>query len=455
MAKTKTTDNQGSLEDFTWDAGGKASKDFFGVAGSGATEEPPVTAEEVIKNMMGDDDEDEVVTKIEDEDKDKKKDTKKKKKEEVEEAEEEEEVEFFADPNKPKKKETKKEEEDEEEVEEEEEDETDEDDEDEDKSPKEKKDKVKPGDKSKSKPDPDKQTDGQFFYTQASELIERGIFQHAKLPEGKEELEEEEYFDLQDQEVEGRVQETFEAFAEEMDNDGKDFIKFKKNGGRTIDFLNVYVNSPLPDFGDQEFNPKNEAHRKEVIESYLTLVDDLDADEIKDRLLWMKEQGKDQVYAEKYYDKLVAIDAKQKAAVLEKQETEAKKKAESAKEYVKTVSTALNKINKVGNFKITNEDKKKLETFITKPTVKVGKNKFIPAFNSKLGEIIGAKTPEAQQKLILLAKLLNDDFDLKDLEVSAETKVTRKAKSKLRDAKNGVKPSSSGSYTTKSLSDFF
>lgn len=445
MSKDKQTQDS-SLENFTWDNAG--SGDFFGVPGSGVSDKEKATSmEEVIKQVTEDDDEDEGVTKIEDKSKTKtkKEEVKPKVKAKKEDKEEDEEEDEEDDEKEPTFFEEEKEEED------------DEDEEEEDEKPKEKKEKIKKEEgkeKTKKKPEVE-ETDGKFYLTLASELKEKGVFQNIELEEGKEELTEEEFFALQDEEVESRVNETFEAFAEEMDDDGKDFIKFKKNGGRTADFTAIYVNSPVPDFGDKDFDPSSESHRKIVIETYLTLVEKMDDEELSDRLEWLKENGKDKAFSEKYYNKLVEIDTAQKAALLEKQEGIAKKREENSKKFVKVISEALNKVENVGKFRITKEDKKKLVELITKPTVKVGKNQYIPSFNSKLGSILKADTPEAINKLILLAKLVENDFDIKDVVTKVESEVVTKVKSKLRDSKNGVKPSSSGQYEKKTLSDFF
>jgi hypothetical protein len=56
----------------------------------------------------------------------------------------------------------------------------------------------------------------------------------------------------------------------------------------------------------------------------------------------------------------------------------------------------------------------------------------------------------------LLAKLVESDFDTKDLVTKVESEVVSKVKSNLKNIKNGVKPSSSGQHNNKkSLSDFF
>lgn len=306
----------------------------------------------------------------------------------------------------------------------------------------------------KPKEEEEEVSDGKFFFTQAKEMIEKGKFHHVKLPEGKEELTDDEYFDLQDEEIEGRVTETFEAFFEELDEEGVDFLKFKRDGGRSADFISIYGNSPVPDF-EGGYNAEDEGHRQEVIESYLFLVDKMDAEEVKDRLEWLKENGKEKAYADKYYNKLVEIDTAQKTALLQGQAAAAKKKEAETKKFNTALYELLDKTEQVGQIKITKEDKKKLGNLITKPSVRVGKNKYVPEFHHKLGQILKGETPEAKQTLLLLAKLVDNNFDFTDIAVKAETKVAQKVKSKLRDSKNGVKPSSSGNYTKRSLSDFF
>jgi len=91
--------------------------------------------------------------------------------------------------------------------------------------------------------------------------------------------------------------------------------------------------------------------------------------------------------------------------------------------------------------------------FITKPTVKVGKNKYITEFQAELGEIFKGEG-ENKKKLLLLAKLVKSQFDVKDLIEETKTKVVKDAKSKLQQSRTGVRPSTSGGNNKKSLSDF-
>jgi hypothetical protein len=291
--------------------------------------------------------------------------------------------------------------------------------------------------------------DSKFYSTLASELKEKGIFQNVELKEG-EEIDEDKFFELQDAEIESRVEETFEAFFEELDEDAKAFLKFKKSGGNTQDFFQVYRESLSLDNIDLE----SEESQELVLKHYLSTMDSMDDEEISDRLEWLKENGKKKAYAKKYMNKLQELDRQKKEAISKSIEAQSKQREEGAKKFNQDLQSELEKTEAVGSFNFSKVNKKELLDFMVKPSVKIGKNKYITHFQAELGNIFKAEG-EDKKKLLLLAKLVKSNFDVKDLIEETKTKVVKEAKSKLQQAKSGVKPSTSGGYTKKSISDYF
>lgn len=291
--------------------------------------------------------------------------------------------------------------------------------------------------------------DAKFYSTLTSELKERGIFQNVELEEG-EEIDEDKFFELHESEVEARVEETFQSFAEEMDDEGKDFIKFKRNGGKTSDFLQVYGNTLSIEGLDLE----KEEDQDLIIKQYSSLIEGMDNEEISDRIEWLKESNKKKSFAEKYMIKLKSIDEKRKADLMARSETLAQNRKKDLEKFHQSLNTELQKTEKVGNFDFQKVDKKNLIDYITKPSVKVGKNKYISKFQAEIGEIFKAEG-EQKKKLLLLAKLVMSDFDVKDIIEQTKTETVKKAKSKLQSARTNVKASSSGNSTRKSLYDYF
>lgn len=292
------------------------------------------------------------------------------------------------------------------------------------------------------------ETKDTFYSTLASEMKDKGVFQNIDIPE--EDIDEEKFFELQDAEIEARVNETFEGFMEEMDDDAKAFIIFKKNGGRTKDFFDIYSNQ----VSLGEVDIEDEDNQDKIISHYLRVVDRMDSDEITDRLEWLKDNGKKKSYAEKYKLKLDKIDETNKANAVKVAEESKEKLEKNNEKFRAELSTVLEKTEEIKDFKFTKEDKKDLVNYITKPSVKVGKNNFITPFMADLGQMFKGEG-DKKGDLLLLAKLIKSNFDVKDIVSKTKTKVIQEAKSKLQSAKQGVKPSSSGLHTNKPLADFF
>ena len=342
--------------------------------------------------------------------------------------------------DKPKKEEAKKEEEDVKFFE---------DDEEED-APKDKKeDKTKVKDKKEEgAAEPEDKDDKDFYTTLAKELKENNVFSSIELPEG--DITYEDFINLQDAEVEARVDEAFEAFFEEMDEDGKEFLKFKKNGGKSSDFIKVIGNGLDID----KFDADNIKQQEAIVEFYL-LNDGKDEEEIETQLDYLKTSGKLAKMSEKYFNTIKKVEKENKEKLIKYQEESAKKKEKDIKEFNARIKSVITSTDKVGAFPISKADHKLLTDFITSPTIKVGKNSFIPQFNASLGKILNPKTDADVKKLILLGKLLKNDFDISDVVLTKNTEQTQQVRSALKEARTGIKQIRSSDTKTKSLADYF
>lgn len=292
--------------------------------------------------------------------------------------------------------------------------------------------------------------DSTFYKTLVDEMKEKGIFQNIELKDD-EEITEEKFIELQDAEIEARVDETFEAFFEELDEDGKAFLKFKKDGGSTEDFLANYGAT----LNLETLDDSDAAQRDYVITQYLSTVEKLEGEDLTDRLAWLKEQGKDKTYANKYFKLMKDADDARRETLLTSQKEAKDKREAGIKEFNETIAATAKKTDKVGEFSFTAQEQKELTGYITKPTKKVGANKYVPEFQAAIGNIFAAKTEESRQKLLLLAKLIKSDFNIEAVKVKAGTQAAAKVKTVLKDAKAGVNAKTAGSYQPKALGDFF
>ena len=423
---SETETEEGSLGDFSF----SDENEFFGV------KPDTLGSEKVMKQVkaarVGDnieDDDDGVPTNLDEE---KEKDKKKaKKKEEVDDEDDDNEDTTFFEEEKPKAKEKEA-------------------------KPVEKKEKAKETVKEKEEEEEetveekvDDEDSTEFYTTLAEELKEKGIFSNIELPKNTK-ITEDQFFELQDQEIEARLDETFEAFFKEMDDEGRDFLKFKRTGGDTRTFITQYAST----LDLNEFDDENPDQVDKVIDHYLKVYEKLDKEDFEDRKKYIIDSGKQKATAARYFKTIQKDDKERKEAIIKIQEQSFNAAEERRKEFNNSIKELLADTQEIGAFTFTKTDQKELDGYITKPTIKVGKNKYIPAFQNDLAKVLRAVKKEDKEDLILLAKLLKSKFDVKDIAVQAKTAVAKKVKSKLEDAKKGTKLSTSGAYTRKALADY-
>lgn len=287
--------------------------------------------------------------------------------------------------------------------------------------------------------------EGNIYKDVYKDLKEHGIFKHVEIEED-EELDADRLFEIQQEEYEAEVSERLKAWAtEELDEDAKAFIKFKREGGNTADFFNVYKSSsdvPTGEIDDEEY-------QDDVIR-YQLKEEGWDKDEIEDRIAYLTEAGRKQKVAEKYNKKIQQKEAQKKQSLLKQAEQQKQTAKEQEDAFKVNVKNTLDSVEEVNGFKITPQDKNKILNFLTKKEHKISDTRAITGFQKRLAEVF-----QDTNKMILLAKLVESDFDMSDFEKQITTKKTKQVKSNLEQRK-GMRPSNSGSSLKgSSLADLF
>ena len=253
------------------------------------------------------------------------------------------------------------------------------------------------------------------------------------------------FIELQEEEIEARLDETIQAFMEELDEDGKAFLKFKKEGGNTQDFFKIY--SEISEVPTPEYN--NEKSQEKFLRYYYSNYEDLDDDDIDDKIDWLKESGKLSKYAQKLHEQIEEDNEKTKQETVEKQKRLAIHQEEQRKQLVKDLKQTIDSSSEIKSWSITQRDKKELHGYMTKPAVKVGNNQFLTQFQNDLQTAFKDKS-----KMILLAKILSSDFDVSDIKEKAKTEVIKETRQKINNQKLNPVTSTKGSRN-KGLADFF
>lgn len=272
-----------------------------------------------------------------------------------------------------------------------------------------------------------------FYKTLTSELKEKGIFSNVEV-EDDEEVDEDRFFELQEEEVEARAEDLVKGLIVELKEDPTvaAMIKYVRNGGKATNFLASMSQLPTNTFpADYDIADKKNATK--LLEFAYKTFEEMDAEEIKDKLEWLEEKGKTLDTAEKYHKRIVKADDQKTKAMLDAQ-VAARDKNKKDNENLRNSLTEALKEDKIGDFPFSAKEKKELPDLITKATVKVAEGRYITEFHAKMQDVL--KTPK---KLVILLKLLNNGFDTKDLLKEVNTTVTAKAKSRLAEAKKNEK----------------
>ena len=286
--------------------------------------------------------------------------------------------------------------------------------------------------------------DGSIYEDVYKDLKEAGIFKHVELEEG-EELDADRFYELQQEEYDKEVEERLSTWAtKDLDEDAQAFIKFKLQGGNTSEFFKTYQNTSEITLGDIE----DEDYQDSLIR-YQLQKEGWDRDEIEDRLEFLTESNKKSKFAEKYHDRLVQEQEKEKQALV-KQAEEQKTRARQQEEQFKTsIKETLDTNKDINGIKFSDKDKNGLINFLTKKE-KLEDGRVVTGFQRKLSESFSDP-----KKIALLAKILNDDFDFSSFEKSAITKKTKEIKRNI-EQRQSMRPSGSGSSSgANSLASLF
>ena len=298
-------------------------------------------------------------------------------------------------------------------------------------------DEEEPSEEESDVPEESEESEESIYTSVFKDFKEKNLFNHVDLEEG-EDLTEDRFFELQQEEIEQEVKARLNAFAkEQLDPDAQAFIKFKMQGGDTAKFFEMLQGSSELELGDIT----DPDYQDEVIR-YQLKKEGFDEEEIEDRLEMYEDSGKKEKFATKLYNRFIEDKEREKEYLLKQQEQEKEQAIKRAQEFKQAIDKVVEETEDINGLKLTNKDKSSLSDFLTKRDRRTN----LTGFQTKLNE-----TFQDKKKLVLLAKLLSDDFNFKAFEKSVITKKTKDIKTNIEKRAN-TKPKGSGS-SPKSISE--
>ncbi len=296
-----------------------------------------------------------------------------------------------------------------------------------------------------TKPNKDNEGQGSIFNDLYADLRENGIFKHIELGEEDTDISAERFFELQEAEIEAEIDSRLEAFANDLDDEAKALIKYVREGGSTRDFFATYSETSGVPHGDIE-----EDDFQDKVIRYQLEKEGWDRDEIEDRIEFLTQKGNKRKMAERAYEKIQEEVEEERTTLEERNRQAQEMRKRQIQEYDSGIKKTLNENDEFHGFKISAKEKSKLQDYLTKRNIKLENGQTISGFQKGLADVM--RDPS---KTILLAKFIESDFDMSQLEKRIKTKETNKIKSRLEN-RTATQPKGSGSSTKgQSLADFF
>lgn len=203
----------------------------------------------------------------------------------------------------------------------------------------------------------------------------------------------------------------------------KDMIRYYANGGDPYEFIrNINSNTDI-----SNINLENEADQERIVR-YKLKQDGYDDDEIQAQIEALKDTDKLEYIAKKFYDKIQKqLEAKKKEMIemQKRKEIEEMKRMQEQKRILKNI---IKDRGEVFGLTLNKKDLKELPDYMTNRNVRLSNGVVLTQMQYDL-----YKAMQDNEKAILIAKLLKNNFDLKDLYKKAEHKATVKIKKNLEN----------------------
>ena len=271
-------------------------------------------------------------------------------------------------------------------------------------------------------------------------LEEKGLVEY-NLNEGQE-LTEELAEDIFENSFEDKVESRVGELMEELPTQVKEIVKYAMKGGN-VDSLFTDLAKASANGVTAQTDMTQEANQIAVVKQSLAS-QRMDQETIDAQIEFFKDSGKLELFATKAFDKVVEQQAQVAARAAEQQKLAALEAREKQKEYERNISSKLKETKELKGFKFTPKEKRDLATYIAKPTQKLTNGNVVSSLQLDLYNAL-----QNQEKTILLAKLLKNDFDMSSFNKTAKTEVTQKVKEELQNYSPNTKTRKGN------LSDFF
>lgn len=241
---------------------------------------------------------------------------------------------------------------------------------------------------------------------------------------------------LEDKLEEYRENAIKEAIAD-LPEEAKNLIRFTSKGGDPREYFKT-----LTEIANSKINKNSDIQDIKTQEAAVT--EDLkmqgyDEEYIETHIKVLKDSGKLEDIAEKSFNKILKKQEEVEKGQLKKIEEQNRLRKETSKKFKEDLNTFLEESSDVMGYKLSPSEKKSFPDYISNPKVKLENGKKITSLQADLFKAMADKN-----KLIMLSRILKNDFDLSFVEKQA---ISKDNKEKRKNIRNDVSPKGTGVKT--------
>lgn len=214
--------------------------------------------------------------------------------------------------------------------------------------------------------------------------------------------------------IERGIEETIESWKEDLGEKGVEFAKFVRAGGKPEEYFKAYAHDTL------QFDVNSERGQEAFLAWYYKKHDDMDAEDIEDKLLTLKDREQLAAKAQNLYAKLRAKQDKEAEAFATKQIEAARKAKEAQQKERNRLIQGIQSVETLNGEKLPKLERTALLSFIAKDSEEF-EGQRTTGLTKALNEAFS--DPKTLLKLAKWAKLGFPDFTPK--ESSAKQKQTK------------------------------
>ena len=279
------------------------------------------------------------------------------------------------------------------------------------------------------------------------ELVGEGIFDKKILPKDGE-LNKRQFVDLFDKAVDERVNNTIKSMVSGLDDTGKEYLKFLKDGGTTQEFFELHAENDIPeniDLSDIE-------NQKLIVRTYMTAQfgeDDLSDEEIEDSIQSLLDTKRLEKVATSNYKLLLAQSKQKKQEKIAQVKVKQDKKQQDAAKFATKVKDVASELEKYKGVSFSKDELDDLVDYVSTPRHRK-QDKTVSGMIKELDNIFSDP-----KSILLLAKIIKNNFDgISSLKKEGKTEQSKSVRKSVNNFNEGGKSlrSSSGSGI-KSLND--